>query len=168
MIEETQEGGWFCNICANEWSAKSRVSSSVAEATRVSDPRSLIPDPDAEVVAPDSRDKPQSRAPSPQSRVDARFATIEDLIARTGLRRDELATLAEIGALNGFGHDRRSALWQIERAIRPAGELFRDTDPRSPIPDPDSSRSPEPRDKPQSPAPSPQSRQRSRDPPYAP
>ena len=53
-----------------------------------------------------------------------RFASIEDLIARTGIRRDELATLAEIGALNVFGHDRRSALWQIERAVRPAGELF--------------------------------------------
>jgi error-prone DNA polymerase len=55
---------------------------------------------------------------------DPRFPTIEDLIARTGVRRDELATLAEIGALNAFGHDRRSALWQIERAIRPAGEMF--------------------------------------------
>ena len=54
-----------------------------------------------------------------------RFASIEDLIARTGIRRDELATLAEIGALNAFGHDRRSALWQIEWAIRPAGALFK-------------------------------------------
>ncbi len=50
--------------------------------------------------------------------------SIEDLIARTGIRRDELATLAEIGALNAFGHDRRSALWQVERAVRPAGALF--------------------------------------------
>jgi error-prone DNA polymerase len=41
-----------------------------------------------------------------------------------GLRRDEVAVLAEIGALNSFGHDRRSALWQAERAVRPAGELF--------------------------------------------
>ena len=49
---------------------------------------------------------------------------VDDLIARTGVRRDELATLAEIGALNAFGHDRRSALWQIERAVRPPGELF--------------------------------------------
>jgi error-prone DNA polymerase len=40
------------------------------------------------------------------------------------LRRDELATLAEIGALNAFGHDRRSALWQVERAARRPGELF--------------------------------------------
>jgi error-prone DNA polymerase len=46
------------------------------------------------------------------------------LIAKTAVRRDELATLAEIGALNAFGFHRRSALWQIEKAIRPAGELF--------------------------------------------
>ena len=43
------------------------------------------------------------------------------------MRRDELATLAEIGALNAFGHHRRSALWQIEHAVRPAGELFEGT-----------------------------------------
>ena len=59
-----------------------------------------------------------------------RFHSIDDLIARTGLRRDELATLAEIGALNAFGHDRRSALWQIERAIRPAGEMFVEAEKR--------------------------------------
>jgi error-prone DNA polymerase len=71
------------------------------------------------------------------------------------LRRDELTTLADIGALNAFTNERRSALWQVERAVRPAGELFRDQgsgigdqksgikytkllipDPRSPIPDP--------------------------------
>jgi error-prone DNA polymerase len=53
-----------------------------------------------------------------------RFIALEQLIAASGIRRDELATLAEIGALNSFGCDRRTALWQIERAIRPAGELF--------------------------------------------
>jgi len=53
-----------------------------------------------------------------------RFASIDDLVARAGLRRDELVTLADIGALNGFGYDRRSALWQAERAVRPGGELF--------------------------------------------
>jgi error-prone DNA polymerase len=42
----------------------------------------------------------------------------------TGLRRDEVTALAEIGALNSFGADRRSALWQAERAARPSGELF--------------------------------------------
>ena len=40
------------------------------------------------------------------------------------MRRDEIAMLAEIGALNSLGHDRRSAMWQVERAIRPTGELF--------------------------------------------
>jgi error-prone DNA polymerase len=53
-----------------------------------------------------------------------RFDTIDDLVRRIGLRRDEVTTLAEIGALNSFGLDRRSALWQVERAVRPAGELF--------------------------------------------
>ena len=56
-----------------------------------------------------------------------RFDTLDQFIRRTGLRRDEVATLAEIGALNAFGFDRRTALWQVERAIRPAGELFEDT-----------------------------------------
>jgi error-prone DNA polymerase len=68
-------------------------------------------------------DMAADRIPSPRT-ASRRFASVEDLIARTGIRRDELATLAEIGALNAFGHHRRSALWQIERAIRPAGELF--------------------------------------------
>jgi error-prone DNA polymerase len=53
-----------------------------------------------------------------------RFTSVDDLVARTGLRRDELVMLATIGALNAFGYDRRSALWQAERAIRPSGELF--------------------------------------------
>ena len=53
-----------------------------------------------------------------------RFKSLDELIARTGLRRDEVVTLADLGALNAFGYDRRSALWQAERAIRPSGELF--------------------------------------------
>jgi error-prone DNA polymerase len=53
-----------------------------------------------------------------------RFASVDDLVARAGLRRDELVTLADIGALNSFGYDRRSALWQAERAVRPSGPLF--------------------------------------------
>jgi error-prone DNA polymerase len=57
-----------------------------------------------------------------------RYRSLEHLIAATGVRRDELATLAEIGALNAFGHHRRSALWQIERAIRPSGDLYQDAD----------------------------------------
>ena len=56
-----------------------------------------------------------------------RFVSLDDLIARTGVHRDEVVTLADIGALNAFGYDRRSALWQAERAVRPSGELFGET-----------------------------------------
>jgi error-prone DNA polymerase len=56
-----------------------------------------------------------------------RFHSIDDLVRRVPIRRDEIAMLAEIGALNSLGHDRRSAMWQVERAIRPAGELFNST-----------------------------------------
>jgi error-prone DNA polymerase len=53
-----------------------------------------------------------------------RYRSLEEFIRQTGVTRAELVTLAEIGALNGFGYHRREALWQIERAVRPAGELF--------------------------------------------
>jgi len=56
-----------------------------------------------------------------------RFRSVDDLVSRTGLRRAELVTLADIGALNAFGYDRRSALWQAEQAARPSGELFSGT-----------------------------------------
>jgi error-prone DNA polymerase len=72
------------------------------------------------------------------SRLAPRFDTLDALIRRTGLRRDEVATLAEIGALNAFGFDRRTALWQVEQAIRPAGELFQNPENReNPVPTPD-------------------------------
>jgi error-prone DNA polymerase len=64
-----------------------------------------------------------------------RFATVDALVSRIGLRRDEITTLAEIGALNSFGLDRRSALWQVERAVRPAGELFEPSTDHPPLAD---------------------------------
>jgi error-prone DNA polymerase len=67
-----------------------------------------------------------------------RFASIEDLVRRTGLRRDELTTLADIGALNAFTHERRTALWQVERAVRPAGELLAPGDDKAQSPNPKS------------------------------
>jgi error-prone DNA polymerase len=101
MLEDTPEGTCFCNICAHEWEGASRSTRSA----RGSDGES------------GGRDRgPTDPAP--------RYRSLEALIAGTGVRRDELATLAEIGALNAFGHHRRSALWQIERAVRPSGELF--------------------------------------------
>jgi error-prone DNA polymerase len=67
-----------------------------------------------------------------------RFTSIEDVVRRTGLRRDELTTLADIGALNAFTNERRSALWQVERAVRPSGEMFEAGEVNSQLPTPNS------------------------------
>src|SRR6266536_736146 len=56
------------------------------------------------------------------------LASVEDLVDRADVHRDELPRLAEAGALNAFGLTRRSALWQVEKAGRPRGELFRRMD----------------------------------------
>jgi error-prone DNA polymerase len=116
LLEETPTGGHFCNICAHEWVPVDH------------EPAASCQLPNADSQSQTARSEPP--AASRQSRYDS----IDDLISRTGLRRDELATLAEIGALNAFGYDRRSALWQIEKAVRPKGELF--TDPGSRTTDP--------------------------------
>ena len=68
-----------------------------------------------------------------------RFDSLDDLIAQSGICREELATLAEIGALSSFGYDRRAALWQIEKAVRKKGMLFEkvedvDRAPEAPLP----------------------------------
>ena len=114
MLEETPDATYFCNVCAHEWGNRSNVAVAVSTENPSREPRA---------------------ASSEQ-----RYTSIEDLIAATGIRRDELATLAEIGALNSLGYHRRSAQWQIEKAVRPAGALF-SGDPQSPIPDPQSAQS---------------------------
>jgi error-prone DNA polymerase len=104
MLEETPDAAYFCNVCAHEWGRPANVAPSIDSA---------------------SAPGPRTSAPGPRTSAPASpYASIEDLIARTGVRRDELATLAGIGALNSLGYDRRSALWQIEKAVRPAGKLF--------------------------------------------
>jgi len=53
------------------------------------------------------------------------FSSINDVVRRVpGLRKPELRMLAEVGALNSLGGHRRDALWEAERALRPAGSLF--------------------------------------------
>ena len=116
MLEDTDEGGRFCNVCAYEWSGSRCGRGHTRQLTQYTDPGPRTADRGPRTTDRGPRD--------PRTADRARFTSIEDLIARTRIRRDELATLAEIGALNAFGHDRRSALWQIERAARPAGELF--------------------------------------------
>jgi error-prone DNA polymerase len=68
------------------------------------------------------------------------FASLQDFVDRTALRRDEQRMLAEAGTLNAFGLTRRSALWQVEKAGRPRGPLFGDVEPEvepSPVPEMD-------------------------------
>jgi error-prone DNA polymerase len=68
------------------------------------------------------------------------FASLQDFVDRTALRRDEQRMLAEAGTLNAFRLTRRSALWQVEKAGRPRGPLFGDVEPEvepSPVPEMD-------------------------------
>jgi error-prone DNA polymerase len=64
----------------------------------------------------------------------ARFKSVDDLVTRTGIRREEIQTLADIGAFASFGYERREALWQAEKSVRPAGELFSGSTAESPEP----------------------------------
>ena len=61
------------------------------------------------------------------------FASMNDLKLRVpAIQKDELATLAEIGALNSIGKKRghrREVLWQIERVARNAGPLLEILEP---------------------------------------
>ena len=154
MLERTPSDAFFCNICAHQWSGAARGTSAAAPPSAVRSPTGLppieaeggeAPDDGRRVVdngswtaegppSPGLRRGPAEAGQNPwqaEAVGRRRYASLETLIAHTGLRRDELATLAEIGALNAFGHDRRTALWQIERAVRPSGELFESLGPRS-------------------------------------
>ena len=51
------------------------------------------------------------------------FASLNDFKHRVRLNKDELRTLAEIGALNGLANHRREALWEVECAL-PEDDLF--------------------------------------------
>ncbi|HLX82758.1 MAG TPA: error-prone DNA polymerase [Terriglobales bacterium] len=74
------------------------------------------------------------REPAAQALVRERsltpFTSIQDLARRVPeLRKDELTTLAEIGALNSVASEnrrlhRRDALWQVERSVRWSGPLL--------------------------------------------
>jgi error-prone DNA polymerase len=105
MLETLHTHEGFCNVCSHLWTLPTANQQSV--------------DRQSSIASPSIGNR--------QSAVGNRFSSLDTLIRRCGLRRDEVATLASIGALNAFGFDRRTALWQIERAARPAGELFADT-----------------------------------------
>jgi error-prone DNA polymerase len=54
------------------------------------------------------------------------FASLIDFKRRVRLNKDELRTLAEIGALNCFAAHRRDALWEVEKPLR-QDDLFERT-----------------------------------------
>ena len=57
------------------------------------------------------------------------FGGMFDFLLRTSLNKDELRTLAEIGALNCFADHRREALWAIEKPVA-EDDLFSRAVPR--------------------------------------
>jgi error-prone DNA polymerase len=61
-----------------------------------------------------------------RARGERAFSSIPDVARRAGLARDELATLAAIGALNPLGGTRRGALWAAAR--QDPGPLFAGTE----------------------------------------
>jgi error-prone DNA polymerase len=109
MLETVKAGSYFCNNCAHDWTSRPP---SLAGAGRAS--------------------VRQAREPANQLRLPVesplRFQSVDELVNRTGIRREELQTLAEIGAFASFGYERREALWQVEKAIRPVGGLFQATE----------------------------------------
>ena len=52
-----------------------------------------------------------------RQRQDRQFDSIDDFKRRVPLSKDELRTLAELGALNCFAAHRRSAMWEVEEAM---------------------------------------------------
>ncbi len=65
------------------------------------------------------------------------FRSLQDFTRRTRLRKEELDTLAEIGALNPLDATlhRREALWQVARFGKPAGPLLEETDEDEALPE---------------------------------
>jgi error-prone DNA polymerase len=53
-----------------------------------------------------------------QERTVRPFGSLDDFKTRTSFGKDELRTLAEVGALNCFAPHRRAALWEAERTRR--------------------------------------------------
>src|SRR5438477_4099513 len=52
-----------------------------------------------------------------RQREDQQFDSLEDFKRRVSLSKEELRTLAELGALNCFAKHRRAALWKVEEAM---------------------------------------------------
>jgi error-prone DNA polymerase len=101
----------YCGICAHDWDD---------------------PAPGTGDGAPKDQGGSQERSAFAVRHSALRFPSLDALVMATGIRRDELNTLASLGALNAFGTDRRGALWNAERVVRPTGDLFAMLDEEAP------------------------------------
>ncbi len=52
-----------------------------------------------------------------RQRQDRQFESLEDFKRRVPLTKDEVRTLAELGALNCFAEHRRAAMWEVEETL---------------------------------------------------
>jgi error-prone DNA polymerase len=52
-----------------------------------------------------------------RQREDRQFNSLDDFKRRVALSKDELRTLAELGALNCFAEHRRAAMWEVEETL---------------------------------------------------
>ena len=52
-----------------------------------------------------------------RQRKNRQFDSLEDFKRRVPLSKDELRTLAELGALNCFAEHRRAAMWEVEETL---------------------------------------------------
>jgi len=52
-----------------------------------------------------------------RQRLDRKFDSLEDFKRRVSLSKEELRTLAELGALNCFADHRREAMWRVEETL---------------------------------------------------
>src|SRR4029077_14490991 len=53
-----------------------------------------------------------------RARNERQFKSLEDFKRRIVLSKEELRTLAELGALNCFAKHRRAAMWNVEESVR--------------------------------------------------
>ena len=117
----------YCGVCAHDWEDESARVSGIGYRVPGADTRD-----DRQTTDLSARSPGVSEHAKADGRMTTaapfRFASVDALVAATGIRRDELNTLANLGALNSFGVDRRGALWEAERAVRPTGDLFAEID----------------------------------------
>ncbi len=107
----------YCGVCAHDWQERP-VRQRIGDEARPGAGRLQA----AGGRLPEAVDTKAKGRPTKAGAL--RFPSLDALVAATGIRRDELNTLASLGALNSFGVDRRGALWEAERVVRPSGDLF--------------------------------------------